>query len=515
MKKLLTLAALAPLLALAAIKDIDGNPVTTSTSFGNVDGETGTVGEFLALQPGEPAQYLKDASVSDNTLTITKKDGTTVEFAGGGTGTVTDVQTNGVTAVSNGVANIVFPKGGHTDAEIAEIATNADAEAHWNAALGFLKEHQTLEPSTNYTDRATNALDTALRADLQPKGEYLTAESDPTVGLTNELDMVYKLYADGKEVYLPNPSTDNPGYAAGADVANNAANANWANSSTYTTKLTFDETTAESDYFAWGAKDPTTEQFARIKYVRTGAADKWVAYLSDLPGNYAAVSNAAMTAVTRSTYLSPTGSITLATAADIVAVSKNEAGTIASNLFDEATHTLTITNGDDVITYDGTATTSFAIAAGTDGAAVSNIVVSMFSTNTEWVIDQGDLTLKDGGTNLWKWSAQPLRVTTTNAVEYHYGTTVTYIPMASGDDVTQLTFSTNNWPDTAAVFAIFDPQGAFEVDTNKVVFLSDEIPTYRFEAAVWRVGAQMRVNPISDEDTIPALTDAERANRED
>ena len=128
MKKLLALAILAPLVALASIKDIDGNNVTTSTPFGNVDGETGTVGEFLALQPGEPAQYLKDAAVADNTLTITKKDGSTVTFAGGGTGTITDVQTNGVTVVSNGVANIKI----RTDAEIEDIATNADAKAYWD-----------------------------------------------------------------------------------------------------------------------------------------------------------------------------------------------------------------------------------------------------------------------------------------------------------------------------------------------------------------------------------------------
>lgn len=52
MHKLMTLACLFPLLAISAIRDGDGNPVTKATQFGNVDGSTGTVGEFLAIGGG-------------------------------------------------------------------------------------------------------------------------------------------------------------------------------------------------------------------------------------------------------------------------------------------------------------------------------------------------------------------------------------------------------------------------------------------------------------------------------
>ena len=188
------------------------------------------------------------------------------------------------------------------------------------------------------------------------------------------------------------------------------------------------------------------------------------------------------------------------------------------------THALTITNGDEVITYTGLADKGFSISAGTDAAAVREIAEDVLDgaigANTHFTVADGVFRVSDGDptgasgsyTNLWASDELPVWVTMTNRVEYHYGTLVTYLP-DSGDtnNPTALSFATNNWKDTAAVYAIFDPEGAYTYDENEVVFVSGDAPTTRFEAAVWRVGSQMRINVISDEN-VP-LTDAEMEAR--
>lgn len=62
------------------------------------DGEKG--------DPGEIEEYLKDASVSGNTLTIVKKDDTTVSFTPSGVGGITDVTVNGSSVVEDDIARI-------------------------------------------------------------------------------------------------------------------------------------------------------------------------------------------------------------------------------------------------------------------------------------------------------------------------------------------------------------------------------------------------------------------------
>ena len=498
--------------------------------------------------------------------------------AGGGTGTITDVQTNGVTVVSNGVANIKI----RTDAEIAYIATNADAKAYWDGyyqtkitAIGILKgdgdggvtnatagtDYVAAETDpqwaawTNGTrvalgrmakasgnrSTASGYRSTASGSDSKASGAFSTARgTSSTASGYRSTASGYRAIALGGGNVTKAQATNSVAIAA-ATVSGDYAIGIGTSASyeTYTTvtneegeisidtNLVYSSTATVTDDGTRGIAigGGVTVSNAQAVAIGTGArshGDDTITlggeavtaddvYIGDanVGGMFAAK-------VSASQY----GTNYLTTASAIVQASKNEAGTIASNLFDEATHTLTITNGDEVITYDGKENKSLAVSAGTDegkvGEIATNVVAEVYGTNTEITVGgDGFLEISLSPSNTWRWVDTPIFVATTNLVSYRYGTSIIYI-----DDGAVVSFTTNNWPDTASIYAIFDPQGSYTI-TNSYGGVGytvtrvddDEDFTNRVQAAVWRVGTNFFYNVIGD--PIPGVkTDAERAAME-
>lgn len=111
---------------------------------------------------GEPSQYIKNASVSENTLTLTKKDGSEVEF----TPEQPDVDK---TYVDEEIARV--------ENEIPEVPTNVSA---FTNDAGYLTEHQDISGLATKTELAAEttareASETALTNAINTKQDELTA----------------------------------------------------------------------------------------------------------------------------------------------------------------------------------------------------------------------------------------------------------------------------------------------------------------------------------------------------
>ena len=106
--------------ASAEMKDIDGNKVSSKTSFANVDGETGTVGDFLGIG-GFATKDAVDGDVAalSNNLTRAIADATPVDYA-----------------------------------HVAQMASNAAPATALSSAA---------QDATNYTDSASSRLDASKR----------------------------------------------------------------------------------------------------------------------------------------------------------------------------------------------------------------------------------------------------------------------------------------------------------------------------------------------------------------
>lgn len=117
---------------------------------------------------GEPEAYLKSASVDGNTLTLTNKDNTTVEFTPEGSSVAID----GRTIVENGQGRIETAIGGYTvQAEAQEYVDN-------EACTGYAS---TSEPLFDYTGDTAGLVAAMQLKDILPAPNVFTVGDEYTV----------------------------------------------------------------------------------------------------------------------------------------------------------------------------------------------------------------------------------------------------------------------------------------------------------------------------------------------
>lgn len=142
----------------ATITITDKNGTTTATVSDGTNGQDGQDGQdgFSPI-----ATVSKTGSVA--TITITDKNGTTIAQVSDGAGSITDVQQNGVSVVSGGVANVIVP--------------DAQVQSDWNETSATSKAYILNKPTIPDTSSMANV----DLSNLSATGETHFVKSDIAV----------------------------------------------------------------------------------------------------------------------------------------------------------------------------------------------------------------------------------------------------------------------------------------------------------------------------------------------